>query len=200
VHDPLCVAFTVPRPWPKRMAVTGHRYWPALVTVWHREPGGHDSGTICRHYTQRDGKVYLSDRWRVHAHHWKVQIHFLQGLRRRLLTRCAWCAGRHTKGDPVNVSHSWDGPRAPWWRGERGLYHRDCSAIKTAHCTCVCELPVLEHGTYGRCARCGRFRAFGTTPTRLGGRDHVAMRRVEELVAADQADQPADQMGERHRG
>lgn len=177
MHDPLTVAFEIRRPWPKPdnwktensartgvrwqfngafWVVAGHGlYWPCLITVWHRDPSGYDD-TTCR-----------GMRWQWHVHHWKIQIPPLQQLRRRLLTRCTWCGGRSAKGDAVNVSHQWDGPRGRWWQGEPGLFHRDCSAIKSAHATCVCEWPVLEHDTYGKCARCGRSRSFGTTDEHL---------------------------------
>lgn len=177
MHDPLTVAFEIRRPWPdiadwrtEQAARTGTRwrfdspywviagrglYWPCMITVWHRDPSGYDD-TTCR------GK-----RWQWHIHHWKIQISPLQQLRRRLLTRCAWCGGRSVKGDAVNHSHQWDGPRGRWWHGESGLFHRDCSAIKSAHATCVCEWPVLEHDTYGKCARCERTRSFGTTDEHL---------------------------------
>ncbi|WP_405888815.1 hypothetical protein OG762_36660 [Streptomyces sp. NBC_01136] len=177
MHDPLTVAFEIRRPWPKpdkwkteHSARTGTRwqfngafwvvagrglYFPGLITVWHRDPSGYDD-TTCR-----------SERWRLHVHHWKIQIRPLQELRRRLLTRCSWCNGRHRKGDPVNVSHSWDGPRSRWWQGEPGLFHADCSSIKHAHATCVCDVPVLEHDNYGRCAVCDRFRPFGFTDANL---------------------------------
>jgi hypothetical protein len=199
MHDPLTVAFEIRRPWPnavdwraKQAARDGVRwrlgapyavlagrglYFPCMITVWHRDPSGYDD-TTCR-----------SMRWRLHIHHWKIQISPLQHLRRRLLTRCTWCGGRSTKGDSVNVSHQWDGPRGRWWQGETGLFHSECSAIKSAHANCVCEWPVLEHDTYGKCARCERSRSFGTTDEHLprlrelaaiphgGRRDHGGERR-----------------------
>jgi hypothetical protein len=180
MHDPLTVAFEIPRPWPshvKPMSVDGRAlraywYWPPLVTVWHREPGGHDSGDVCQHYTRYQDaeghwQMKVSHAWKFHVYHWRLQIHSLQLLRRRLLTRCAWCRGRSTKNDPVNFSREWDGPRGHWWQGEPGLYHADCSAIYGAHETCVCEHPVLEYDGYGQCARCSAYRAFGTTEERL---------------------------------
>jgi hypothetical protein len=92
---------------------------------------------------------------------WKIQVHPLQELRRRLLTRCAWCAGRHRRRDPVNMSHSWDGPPGGWWQGEPGLFHHDCSSVARAWSACVCESPILEHDGWGKCLVCDRFRAFG---------------------------------------
>ncbi|MDX2679284.1 hypothetical protein [Streptomyces soliscabiei] len=174
MHDPLTVAFEIRCPWPKaadwrteQAARTGTRwnfgspfcvlagrglYFPSLITVWHRDPSGYDD-TTCR-----------GMRWQWHIHHWKIQVRPLQHLRRRLLTRCTWCHGRHRKGDAVNISHQWDGPRGHWWRGERGLYHRDCSLIRTAHATCVCTEPVFDHDGWGMCARCRRHRVIGMEP------------------------------------
>jgi hypothetical protein len=186
MHDPLTVAFEIRRPWPRRdtwrteqAARTGIRwrlggafwvlagrglYFPDLITVWHRDPSGYDD-TTCRR-----------TKWRWHVHHWKIQISPLQQLRRRILTRCAWCRGRSVKGDQVNVSHQWDGRRGRWWQGESGLFHGSCSAIKSAHATCVCEQPVLEHDGYGRCARCNRSRSFGVTA------EHLARARVLSAI------------------
>jgi hypothetical protein len=177
MHDPMTVAFEIRRPWPKlddwetkQAARTGTRwkasgaywvlagrglYFPCFVTIWHRDPSGYDD-TTCR-----------GARWQLHVHHWKIQISPLQELRRRLLTRCTWCNGRSAKGDPVNHSHQWDRARGKWWQGERGLFHSDCSAIKSAHATCVCDAPAPEYGDHGRCTVCGRFRPFGVTEERL---------------------------------
>ncbi|MEU9661890.1 hypothetical protein [Streptomyces chartreusis] len=177
MHDPMTVAFDIRSSWPKpavwyteRAAQTGVRweaggpfwvlagrglYFPSLITVWHRDPSGYDD-TTCRRA-----------RWQWHVHHWRIQVRPLQALRCRLLTHCSWCRGRHRKGDAVNVSHQWDRPRGPWWRGETGLFHRDCSAIQSAHSTCVCHDALLDQVTYGRCARCTKHRAYGTTPQRL---------------------------------
>lgn len=177
MHDPLTGAFTIRRPWPETAdwrteqatrdgirwriggpfwVLAGHGlYFRALITVWHRDPSGYDDVT-CR-----------GAHWRLHVHHWRLQIHPYQQLRRRLLTRCTWCGGRSVKGDQVNHSHQWDGPRARWWQGEKGLFHADCSSIKRAHSTCVCTRPVLDHDIYGTCARCGLFRPFGFTDANL---------------------------------
>jgi hypothetical protein len=176
MHDPLVVAFTIRRPWPTTSRPRNldgtlakpHRYRPALITVWHREPGGHDSGEICKHtsrYQDRDGKWQwrFHHAWRFHIWHWHVQLHGLQALRRRLLTRCTWCNGRSTKGDQVSTSNQWDGERGPWWRGERGLFHGDCSGVASAHSTCVCENPQFDHDGWGRCARCDQGRSYGMT-------------------------------------
>lgn len=194
MHDPLTVALEIRRPWPEvadwrtdHAARAGIRwrisrpylvlagrglYWPSLISVWHRDPSGYDHTTCRNKY------------WRLHIHHWRLQVHPLQRLRRRLLTRCTWCQGRSLTGDHVNVSHQWDGPRGRWWQGETGLYHRDCSAIKTAHDTCVCTRPVLDHDTYGRCARCDRSRSFGMTDENLAWARELLAIPVGERTAA----------------
>lgn len=155
MHDPLTVAFEIRRPWPKpaewrtkQAAREGIRwrfnspfcvlagrglYFPSLITIWHREPGGHDGLSVCSKRVQRrDGKWRRTRGWRWHVHHWKIQIHPLQQLRRRLFTRCEVCGGRSTKTDSVNFSQQWDRPRGHWWQGETGLAHMECRGVRIA--------------------------------------------------------------------
>lgn len=202
MHDPLVVAFEIRRPWPKPRRGQKYRYWPPIITVWHHEPGGHDSGEICRHYRRTqgaDGKwsTKILHGWKFHVHHWRLQVHPLQDLRRWALTRCAWCGGKSRKGDPVNNSHQWDGPRGRWWQGEPGLYHCDCSAIWRAHRSCTCADPLLSQGNYGQCLVCGKGRSFGATELQLeqhrilaavpaGQRDAAAYQRICDLYAESQ--------------
>jgi hypothetical protein len=169
MHDPLVVAFEIKRPWPTRRDSRGWRYWPPVVTVWHREPGGHDSGEVCKHHRRwqdidEQWHTRTLNGWRFHVHHWHLQVQPLQQLRRALLTRCAWCGGRSRKGDCVNFSHQWDGPRGRWWRGEPGLFHEDCSSVSRSHGLCFCAVPVLSQGDYGQCQVCGRSRAWRKVP------------------------------------
>jgi hypothetical protein len=158
MHDPKVVAFDIRRPWPQRdhahdakpggprwkaryewatwtrpwrgwmsfWTIAGRGlYWPSFITVWHCEPGGADALTVCRDRVQRpDGQWTYTRGWKWHVRHWKIQVHPLQRLRRALLTRCEEC-GR--KGHP-NVSHG-GRERTRWWRGERGLYHFECSGL-----------------------------------------------------------------------
>lgn len=189
MHDPLVVAFAIRRPWPRRMrsldAKPGERRWrlgptarfagralyfPCWITVWHREPGGRDSGEVCRHYRRwHDGQRWqtkILNGWRWHVWHWKIQVGPLQDLRRALLTRCGWCGGRNTKTDPINVSNGWHRPRARWWQGEKDLFHHGCSLAEVAHRACTCAAPDL--GTraglgYGTCTTCGLFIAYSRT-------------------------------------
>jgi len=154
-------------------------YWPSLVTIWHREPNGHDSGEVCKHsfrWQESDGtwRSKPNRAWKWHVHHWKIQVSPLQHLRRWALTRCEWCGGRSRKGDYVNCSHSWDRDRGHWWQGERGLFHQDCSSIHGAHRTCTCAVPVLDHRGYGQCAVCNLFRAWQSPDEAPSPRDETA--------------------------
>lgn len=193
MHDPLVVAWELRRPWPRGnprpdpqrrwgrpscgfATLAGRRfYFPSLVTVWHREPGGADALSVCRPWRTDDaGKRQWTNRWRWHVHHWKLQVQPLQALRRRLLTRCAWCGQRSGgRGDVVNVRIGWDGPETPWWKGEQGLRHAECSSAYLAWNTCTCVQPdlglepvSLRPREYGRCQRCGRQRAWNQSAYR----------------------------------
>jgi len=153
-------------------------YWPPLITIWHNEPHGHDSLEVCsRRYQDKAGEWHHTRSWKWHVHHWSFQIHPYQHFRRWALTRCAWCGGRSRKHDHVNHSLSWDGPRARWWQGERGLYHGECTSAASADTTCACDTPSLTSALgYGRCHQCWRFRPYAITDERL-----VEVRRLQAL-------------------
>lgn len=201
-----------PRAWYFRPVVAGRRlYFPAMLVIWHVEPGGADSGQVCKHFRRVQDHAghwhtLYDRRWRLHVHHWRLQVPPLQRLRRWLLTRCAWCWGRSTRRDPINVSGG--GPRPPrrWWRGETGLYHLDCYGVSRAHSSCLCPTgwAVLEHVDHGLCARCGKRRPYGVTESALararvlagiprGARNRETYARVTAMVAAERANKrPAD--------
>lgn len=153
MHDPYVVAFEIKRPWPDSYETAGRRrrYWPAMITVWHREPGGRNWGTVCK----RNGH------WRLHVHHYRIQVRPLQHFRRWALTRCAWCGDPSRKGDRTNIAGSWSRAHAHWWQGEPDLRHHDCDTVWRASRKCLCDDPVLPDG-YGKCGTCGKFRAWNS--------------------------------------
>lgn len=192
MHDSQTIAFEIRNPFPKRdesydtnPAASGGRlcgrwawrppmfrvagrgwYFADFITVWHREPGGHEAGTACKSTRRKmlpNGRHRYVVRlaWRLHVHHWRVQLHPLQKFRRWAFTRCEWCGGRSRKGDPINVSNGTYSAKTAWWRGEEGLHHHDCSAVAGAHGLCLCADPLFDHGTYGQCFACGKRRAYG---------------------------------------
>ena len=121
-----------------------------LVTIWHDEPGGADSGTVCSYAAAKH-----------HPKHWTLQWHHWQKIRRTLFTRCEWCGGPSRTGDRVNISHQWYSPRPEhFWQSPRGVYHDDCSSIDRAHKTCLCGVGPWASGDYGKCEECGKFRAW----------------------------------------
>jgi hypothetical protein len=137
MHDPMVVAFEIRRPWPDwrraRLAKVRWKwrrwspfitawgrefYFPALITVWHVEPGGHDAFEVCK----RRGH------WRWHVHHWKVQVRLLQKIKRFIFERCEECGRRYPWGY-APVSHQWDSPAAPWFKITKRAYHHECSSL-----------------------------------------------------------------------
>lgn len=139
-------------------------YWPSLVTIWHREPGGHDSGTVCPHFYRWRGpgdkwNSKPARAWKWHVHHWSIQVPMLQDLRRALVERCDWCGGRSVRENKVNVSHSWDNRARRWWESTPGLYHSGCSSAVTIEGICLCDVPIVD-SQYSMCERCGKH--YGT--------------------------------------
>lgn len=157
MHSPEVLAFSIRRPWPvvsesarrnpPRWQSIIHRrddgsrflspfayvagkelFFPSLIDVWHIEPGGHDSLTVCRNrVVDSDGEfVRWSHAWKWHLNHWQIRFCFVYAWRRRLLTRCNRCGGRSTKRHMVNHSDSWHIPKTPLWRGETHLHHGRC--------------------------------------------------------------------------
>jgi hypothetical protein len=183
----MTVAFEIRRPWPQVRKASRTRpfkigltcfwyvgkhelYWPGLITVWHVDPSGYEAFHDCPR----------SSKWQWHVSHWKLQIHPLQHFRRWALTRCEWCKGRSRKGDLVNHSQQWDREDSPWWKGERGLFHSDCSSISSAHRQCSCELDQggpweneLSGDPYGHCITCGKYRGWQGIDRRDSPRDAV---------------------------
>lgn len=169
MHDPMCVAFEVKVPIPKRArwrdAREGQKRWTlerwrrtnpenlgepvypwyqpkgwklriagrayemrGVVTVWHNEPGGSDSGEVCKHWRTRKGERVPDKRWKLHVHHWTLQVHLLRAIRRFLFERCIECGHRFPWGY-APVSHSWDGPKVHWFRVQKVAYHHQCSSL-----------------------------------------------------------------------
>lgn len=68
---------------------------------------------------------------RFHVHHWKVQFHMVQRLKRWLFSRCAVCKGRFRYGE-APTSTSWGGSGPRWFRGEPHVRHRACAVAALA--------------------------------------------------------------------
>lgn len=78
---------------------------------------------VLRSYLTKRRPWWRRPRW--HVHHWRIQVHPLQDLKRFLFTRCAGCGLRFRWGY-APVTAQWDSDRPRWFRGERDKYHSDC--------------------------------------------------------------------------
>lgn len=104
-----------------------------IATIWHVEPGGRDAFEVCKNRRQKsDGTWTYHRRWAWHVHHWHVQVHLEQALRRFLLERCELCGRRYPWGY-APISHQWDSLGSRWRDGVvRRAYHHECSSLVSA--------------------------------------------------------------------
>ena len=76
-------------------------------------------------------------RWYQHAKwhfwHWQVQIHGVQAFKRWAFSRCSKCGGRFAWGYAPGTN-SWNGTGPRWFRGERDVFHSDCSHPTSENC------------------------------------------------------------------
>lgn len=104
MHDPMTVAFDL-----------------GVVTIWHVDPEKDGSDDSCWNDRPTGWRG-----WRWHFWHWKIQIHPVQNLKRWLFSRCADC-GRGFKWGASVHSANWHGTGPRWFRGERDVYHEECT-------------------------------------------------------------------------
>lgn len=77
----------------------------SLIEVWHQEPGGADSGTVCRYQTM--GR---------HPWHWQIKLMPLVRVRRRL-QHCDRCGRRMNKASRFG------------YQGSDKVWHDECSLL-----------------------------------------------------------------------
>lgn len=83
--------------------------------------------SVLRCYRRHHRPWYRHPKW--HVHHWRLQIHPWQTLRRWLFTRCCRCGERFAYGESPCTS-SWDSERPGWFKGEKNVYHANCGDIR----------------------------------------------------------------------
>lgn len=148
------------RPRAYRIRVAGRSLqWVELCTVWHVEPDGHDSGTICK--GMRGSQLTAHNvRWAwKHRRHLEVHFGFTRKVKRWLRDRCAECGDRfrwkqsrrsymstdkvwhdkcmslrHVRGqlDDALACLAFDADDTTRWRVERQLDRRSEKAKETA--------------------------------------------------------------------
>lgn len=108
----------------------------AIVRQWGTEKNKEErirefAAIIYGYILRREQKWWRHPRW--HVHHWQIQIHFTQTLKRWLFTRCCRCGKRFPWGGAV-CTGNWNGTGPRWFRGESGVYHPDCEDVQSSGC------------------------------------------------------------------
>lgn len=96
MHDPMVLIFAIKRPWPQRSTIGRKRrlYWPPMLDVWHVEPQGRDSGTVCKGMGGSD-LSWHNVRWAwTHRRHLSLRFWPYLSVKRWLVDRCAECGRR----------------------------------------------------------------------------------------------------------
>lgn len=91
-----------------------------ILEVWHEEPGGRDSGSVCPYRSMRR-----------HPHHWRVRFMPYVRLRRRL-DRCAMCGRRMNKATRFG------------YMGSGKVWHEQCSELASQRSDKKLLLEVLD--------------------------------------------------------
>jgi hypothetical protein len=104
VHDPLVLLWTIKRP-PLTPEEWRKKRWPPLLDIWHREPDGRDSGTVCPY------RIH----WR-HPHHWHLRFWPVFNFRSRF-KRCGGCGRR------MNTAARFG------YMGTGKVWHDECQAL-----------------------------------------------------------------------
>lgn len=112
-------AWWLPRAWDVVVAGRNLR-WSLLLTVWHKEPDGSDSGTVCKGMGGSELTV-RNVRWAArHRRHLRVQVIPVQRVR-HYFERCDECGRR--MGRAMRIGTGWDAP---------GVLHEECSGLRGA--------------------------------------------------------------------
>ncbi len=78
---------------------------------------------VARNMKRLRRKWWQHPRW--HIYHWRIQIHFIQRLKRWLFTRCSKCGKRIDWGKTV-YSKSWHSEGPQWFRSEKNIICSEC--------------------------------------------------------------------------
>lgn len=90
-----------------------------LAVIWHGEPEGRDSGTVCKGMLGTDLNWHnVKWAWK-HRHHLSVQVLPYQRIRQWLFTRCAECGHRFF----------WKQARFGYMGGDK-TYHEKCMSLR----------------------------------------------------------------------
>jgi len=95
--------------------------WLHFATVWHVEPKGHDSGTVCKGMGGSDF-TWQNLRWAwKHRTHLQINVEPYLRIKRWLTCRCAECGYRFF----------WKQARCGYMSGDE-VYHERCMSLRHA--------------------------------------------------------------------
>jgi hypothetical protein len=83
---------------------------------------------LLRCYLRVQRPWYRHPKW--HVHHWSIQIHSIQKLKRWAFSKCAGCRKGFAWGY-APTSTGWHGKGPQWFKGETNVYHSDCAPRQT---------------------------------------------------------------------
>lgn len=125
-------AWWQPRAWEPRIAGRALE-WAKLCTVWHGEPGGRDSGSVCKGMGG-SGLTWANVVWAWHhRRHLEVHFDFARRVKRWRRDRCAGCGKRFR----------WHDSRNGFMNGDE-VYHDVCMSYRAWRSKAEERLTVLE--------------------------------------------------------
>lgn len=141
MHSPEVMVFSINRPFPKtykrygkaRNTVVGFRqfwyigsrefYFPSVITVWHNEPNGMDSGTVCRGMGGTE-LTWHNIQWAIsHRKHLEIHIEPIRSLNRWINDRCSECGNRFRRNE-ARFGYGWSDTRE--------VFHNKCMSLRNS--------------------------------------------------------------------
>jgi hypothetical protein len=120
MHDPMVVVFEIKSPIPRQSKAFKGRWRRSLITVWHDEPKGADSGTICKGMGGTEF-TWHNVKWAwKHRRHLSVHVEPYLRVKRWLFYRCDECGYRFFWKQP-RMGAGWDSPH---------VLHFSCDALR----------------------------------------------------------------------
>lgn len=99
--------------------ITGKHFLSTNTSLLSEHRFSHFAGMVYTDILRKERKWYQHPRW--HIHHWSIQFHPLQKLKRRYWDKCCICKKRGFKGSACG---NWDGDK---------IWHAECdSSAKVA--------------------------------------------------------------------
>lgn len=120
MHDPMFLVFDVDFPARIKRKLPGWLTRLGGLDVWHDEPDGRDSGTVCKGYRGNSALSWHSVRWAwAHRSHLHYRFWPYLMLKRWIVDRCDECGRRFLWRD-ARIGNGMNSP---------GVLHMQCSSL-----------------------------------------------------------------------